>query len=270
MTEPRVIIPNPRIPSLLGLLNLILGSLLLLAGLAVIGWTLSYPSLLQMTRTPEREERTREREALETKIEHVQKLFDRETDPAIREKLRSEIIALEGEVETKFGDVTLDDRVRSMKDPRIAVPFWLDNIAGLFLNGLMIAAGMGLVALRTWGRRLALQVAALKLLKVIVMTVLTVGFLVPLNVVRTREFYERIEARARAQGMGANAGMGTQVAEMTAITSTITSVGFGIIAMIYPALSLWLLNKPSVRAACTTTVPNRRVPVFAEERTGAA
>jgi len=255
MSGPVVVIPNPRIPSVVGTLNIVFGILLLLAGLGTVGWTLAYPHLRKAAvgASKSEQERAKRVAEIDTKLADLNKKLAAEKDFAVRERLRDEIGELQDERDENEFDVT-DLETQNMKDPRVAVPFWANHLLGILLNALMITSGVGLVALRAWGRKLALQVAAVKLVKLAIMTIVAVGLTIPLQVVRTRQLWAKLEARSGSAGpMGTS--MSVQMTQFAAVYATVVAVGFGVTGMIYPALSLWLLSKPSVRAAFASRKP---------------
>jgi hypothetical protein len=248
MADAKVVIPNTRIPSVLGTLNIIFGILLLLSSLVVVGWTLAAPQLVKMVTPPDAQNRQEARKAeLRAREADLRKKSEAERDPDARARLRQEID--EARDELKSIEVAQDDLSgRDMKDPRVAVPFWTDHCLGILLNALMVASGAGLVALRPWGRRLAIQVAVAKVAKLAVFTLLAVFLTIPLQAVRVRQAWARVELRSRGPApFGSSAG--NQIAQVTAIYSTLVAVGYGSCGVIYPLLSLWLLSKRSTRAA---------------------
>ena len=248
MTGASVVIPNPRIPSALGTLNIVFGILLLISSVAVVGWSLASPHLAEMVASPgdQQQRETRKREAA-AQLAALTKKLESERNPNVRADLQAQIETLEEE--QALDDLDADELSgREMKDLRVALPFWADHVLGIVLNALMIISGAGLVALRPWGRKLALSVAGLKMVKLLILTLVAVFLTIPLQVVQSRRAWAKMEARSRRTAPFGQS-MGNQVAQMTAISATAMAVGFGATGLIYPALSLWLLNLRSVRAA---------------------
>lgn len=251
MTRANVVIPNPRIPSILGTLNIAFGILLILSSLCLIAWTIMLARLEQSTRaarTPKLEER----------LTDLRARLQAEPNSGERARLQSQIDALEEEKADNEGAADLLGG-QTMKDPIIAVPFWIDHGLGVILNLLMLASGVGLVALRPWGRKLALGVAGLKLAKLAVLTLVTVFVIVPFQITQTRTTWAKLEMR-QSPGMTPARKLANDMALMTATYATVSAVGFGLVGMVYPALSLWLLNKPSTRAALHTVRGEKKLP----------
>ena len=103
---------------------------------------------------------------------------------------------------------------------------------------------------------MAVQVAALKVAKLIVLTLLAIFLTIPVQTLKMRQAWAKFEVRSRSAAPFGSS-MGTQVTQTTAVYTTVMAVGFGIGGMLYPALSLWLLNKRSVAAALITPMRGR-------------
>jgi hypothetical protein len=115
----------------------------------------------------------------------------------------------------------------------------------------MIISGAGLMALAEWARRLALGVAWLKILRWVAMIVVTLVLILPVTVERTQKMFAQIEAQAKVPaGARATVGPMAQMGRYTAILSAVAMVFSGVVASVYPALSLWFLTRPPCRAAC--------------------
>jgi nitrogen fixation/metabolism regulation signal transduction histidine kinase len=120
----------------------------------------------------------------------------------------------------------------------------LDGVATLLLNALLIAAGVGLLAKKEWGRRLSLWTAGLKIAAAVVIQAYYLTVVVP----------------------DLSAGMATMVSGMVAqqadpaeaeqakqMFGTVYSITYGgvaimtlLLAIIYPIVSLTLLTRPRV------------------------
>lgn len=249
MTAPRVVFPNPRIPSMIGTLNIVFGLLLLLSSLAVIVWTLASPQLVALVESPTaRSAREAGKAERARRMAELTKQRTAATDPGDQLRVQREIDDLTDE-QTAEEFAAGNFNGRDERDPRQAVPFWTDHVLSVVLNGLMALSGAGLVALRPWGRRLAVRVAAVKAVKLVLFTMIAVFLTIPDQAARTREFWARMDLRTgRSAAFGTS--MAVPMAQMAAVSAGATAVGFGAAGLVYPLVSLWLLNRPSVRAAC--------------------
>ncbi len=120
----------------------------------------------------------------------------------------------------------------------------IDAASGLVLNALMFATGIGLVNLRSWGARWWTWLAGAKIVRLVVVWG---GFIVAV-------------IPALSDGMGRYVigtmpfpqGRGPTLADLTkiyAVANLILAVSMIALGSIYPAISLWLLGRPGVRAS---------------------
>jgi hypothetical protein len=251
---PRVVVPNPRIPSMLGMFNLIVGLVLMLAGLASIAWTVASPALYAYAQRQVSVNAARAEGDRLAKIEALKKERVKETSPDRKSQIDDEIAELEAASE--LDDLELVDH--DMEDPRVAVPYWINTILGLVLNALLALSGAGLLALSAWGRTLALRVSAIKLAWIAVALVYTLSVEIPATAQRARMQYAKAEAR-QAKRVGsppiANPLSATTSATAEAAATAVWESGVTLFAAIYPVLTLWLLNKRSVKAAFLLASP---------------
>jgi hypothetical protein len=121
----------------------------------------------------------------------------------------------------------------------------------------MIVAGIALLGLKEWGRRLAIWVAGLKLARLLAIAAAFFIVLVPIEVRKAREQYSKVQVVIGASPGGSGAGRSMTASMVTSflIMETIQVVGFTLVGSIYPALTLWLLTRPAARAACQPALP---------------
>jgi hypothetical protein len=134
------------------------------------------------------------------------------------------------------------------QSPVVKAYFVSDLVTGLLLNVAMFASGIGLVALKGWGRALAQWVNMIKLGRL----VLLYGILMPLVVVPLLR-QNMIEAM---QGMK-NAGDVAEGSMAMGYGMIATSLMVLVLGLIYPLLSLILLSRPGVKLACGGAEPER-------------
>jgi hypothetical protein len=117
----------------------------------------------------------------------------------------------------------------------------------MFFNVLMLISGVGLIRLREWGRKLAVWVAALKIVRLIVLYGIFIMVMVPIFVKLILDMFEEM-----AQSLPPGAGR-PPIAGMTTMFGTmfsVSAVAVMILGSIYPGIVLWLLTRPGVKAAC--------------------
>jgi hypothetical protein len=127
-------------------------------------------------------------------------------------------------------------------------------ISGMILNVLMVIAGVGLLGLAEWGRRLAITVAWLKIVRWIAMIVVTLVLILPITVKKVQKMTDSIQAQVQAQAKsGGRPAPPMPMLNLSMFTSIAGAFGMiftALIASIYPALSIWFLTRLPARAAC--------------------
>jgi hypothetical protein len=121
----------------------------------------------------------------------------------------------------------------------------VDAATGLVLNIVMIVAGIGLLRLRRWGRKLALWTAALKIGRLVVVQGVALFVTVPII---AESMGNAVEGMI-PQGSGPGPPPGT-FHTVYGVMFSVQSLAFVLFGSIYPAICLWLLRKPAVKAAC--------------------
>lgn len=132
-----------------------------------------------------------------------------------------------------------------MQSPLVRNFSLVDTFIGFGLNVAMIVGAAGLVGLREWGRKTVVIVAAVKIAKLAVMSVLAVVWILPIQMKAMRE---GLEPLMRNQPKGAP--VGSLTGEMLAAVSMGSTLIWLLLASIYPILLLVMLSKRRVRAAC--------------------
>ena len=89
-----------------------------------------------------------------------------------------------------------------MSDMRLAIYYFAEVTAGMVLNVLMVISGVGLLGLAEWGRRLAIGVAWLKIVRWVAMVVVTMVVIVPITTEKTTKGLQQIQAQAKAKSGG--------------------------------------------------------------------
>jgi len=127
---------------------------------------------------------------------------------------------------------------------------------------LMAISGAGLLGLAEWGRRLAIGVAWLKIVRWLAMIVVTMVLILPITMQKTDKMFQSIQAQATANSRGGPVTPMVGLGTITAVMGAIFMVFSAVVACVFPGLSLWFLTRPPTRAACFKS-PN---PATTEQR----
>ena len=138
---------------------------------------------------------------------------------------------------------------------------WLDVLGGPVLNLLLVFSGVGLILRKNWARLLALAIAALKLVRLVALTALLVGSVIPhlsaaldslMDTDMGRQVITRAIQRQQAQ-QGAPPGgpqpSPDEIAHALRGVSTGFAIFFACFGSVYPLVVLILLTRPGARAA---------------------
>jgi len=255
--KPSWVVPNPQIPRTFGLLNIIFGVIMLLVGVFYAAWLVLAPSFTKAMQEQMVQQQAALKAQRQTQIADLKRQEADAKTEAEKQALQSTRASIEATPEpdvTAFQDLT---GWNILSDRRLAIYYVSEIGLGILLNLLMIIAGGGLMALAEWGRRLALGVAWLKILRWVAMAIVTLTLVLPITMERTHKAFAKMDAQVRAGGAATPMKM-TDLARISAITGAITAVVGAVLACVYPALTLWFLTRPRARAACLAVAPKAR------------
>jgi hypothetical protein len=248
------VVPNPQIPRTFGIMNLVFGILMLLVGAGYIVVWLVSPSfqkqaVVQLEQQQAKKKAERDAKLAELKGKEAAAKTKEETDT-----LKDEQEALESNVQPDLSAVNDLVGWSIFSDIRLAIYSFSEVIAGMILNVLTVITGVGLLALAEWGRRFAVYVAWLKIVRWVAMIVVTLVLILPIAVQKFQKITDSIQAQVQVQAKSGgrpppplpmmNPSM------IMSIFGAIAMVFNGLIASIYPAVSIWFLTRPPARAAC--------------------
>jgi hypothetical protein len=140
-----------------------------------------------------------------------------------------------------------------MNDPKVLRFTLIDAVTGLAVNAAMLASGIGLINLQRWGARLWTWTAWIKIVRLVVLW----GFMY--IIVVTPSLSENMGRSAVAMlNSQVGARRAPPLGELTkvyAVMNLIVGVGMVVFGSVYPAISLWILGRPGVKAALRKEAP---------------
>ncbi|WP_406696615.1 hypothetical protein V5E97_37085 [Singulisphaera sp. Ch08] len=252
--------PKPGLPKAIGSLNVAFGFFLFLIGLGpldLIGpsFTQNQPFKLEPGDAQNFYDQYRQRQILE-----LQTREESTTDDAKKAALRAERLELSTSHQKNL-EKHIDLKSINYVLLLLNWYYWADFATGPVLNLLMLASGIGLTQLRVWARKMAIWVALLKIGRIIALTLFFTIVIVPqahraLQAVAPTELGKVIIAKANATlSQGRTSPPPVQYTaenfalNMVAMAYILALFGM-ILCLIYPAVTLVILTRPSVKAAC--------------------
>jgi hypothetical protein len=116
----------------------------------------------------------------------------------------------------------------------------------------MLAGGIGLMSLAEWGRKLTLWVAGIKIARLLSLLVFGVLIVIPRTTQTQMAQFRELEAQQK-QAAGGRAVASpinmTEMAKVSIATTYATTLGYYLVAPIFPVLLLVLLTRKRSRAA---------------------
>jgi hypothetical protein len=254
---PKWVVPSPQIPRTFGSLNIVFGAIMLLVGLGYAFWYFYAPTFstqMQAQIEQQQAKRKAERAAELAKLKREEAAAKTEEEKKAAKEARE---AFESVAEADVVDITDLTGVNVLTDRRVATFYWAEVSSGVLLNLLMIISGVGLVMLTEWGRKLALGVCCLKIVRWIFVLVATLVMVIPITSERMQGVFTKIQVQAKAGGA---VPMAADMIKITAIAGGVMSVVTAILGSIYPAIALVFLSLARSRAACLEGQPATRSP----------
>ena len=243
------VLPKPRIPKTLGILNIIFGVLMLLFGCCVVSFMFVWPTISEVAQKGIKDQRAMiqaKQDARLKDLDERQKAAKTEEEKkVIQQEKEAEIAATPKIAEPDFGSID-----NMMTDPTIKTFTLILYGTGAILSLLLLIAGIGLVRRTSWGRSLTLAWAAIQLLQLILVTSYDGIVISPIQHVQAEKMLAKMEddvkagkaAPGTAESMRLAGSMGGSVALRMGL--------WVLVGSIYPIIVLILLNLAGARAAC--------------------
>ncbi len=243
------VVPNVRIPKVLGILNIVFASGILLCGLCSGFYYMMLPGLMKASVTMQQtavKQFEEEQKADLKKLEEAEKAAKSEEDKAAIEEQRIEV---RSRPKPTFG--LNDPSTLGLDSPKLKAYMWADLLTSLVLNLMMLVAGIALVNRKPSGITLGLWTAGLKIIRLILIySLFAIVVVPPLAQSMGKIAIQAMNAQVTGKPMPPSIDMAFLVRTYT-IMYTVGAVGMIVVGSIYPIVSLWLLSRPGARAACS-------------------
>lgn len=240
----RYVEPDVSLARTLGVLNMVFAAVLLL-GCNLCGGSLS---LMAVAGAPLVAKGVGQEVAREQR--RIERLKEQERDTE-DEQERADLAQQRETIERKLAEIPdFGEAAKGFGSPASIVYVVADLALGIPLNVMMFAAGMGMLSLRPWGRTLAVWTMALKIVRLVPLELFYTIVIAPqwahaltgfvVSSMRSGQAPPGFEAQISATYLGSYIGMG---------------VAMLVLGPIYPAICLWLLTRPKVKAAFQRPAP---------------
>jgi hypothetical protein len=243
------VVPNLLIPRTLGILNIVFASLVLCCGLFSVASIAFMPAFQKAMQSQVKQVEVKVGQRRQAALDALQD----EEKSAKTEAERTAIAVRRASVmsspkQTLVGS-TMDMEAMGLTDPKLLGYWYADIFSGIVLNLVMLISGIGLIRLRPWGRSIWLWTAGVKIVRLLLLYGYFALAVVPIMSEKLgRAIGTMMAQQQQAFGRGGGPSVDMLV-RIYAITYTIYAVGIIVVGSIYPAISLWLLNKTNVKAA---------------------
>lgn len=249
------VVASPQIPRVMGILNIFFASTLMVCGLCTLASAALYPMWQAVMTKLEADMRKQEDKDRKAALERIEAdAQDAQTD---QQKLEIENRRKEVENRPRLSQtLKMDLKSAGLDDSRLIGFLWVEYLTSLVLNLLMLGAGIGLVMQRTWGLKLGLWTAALKIVRLVLVYGYMAFVIAPVASQAIGKMAVQQVAMQQKAMKGATpppAAMAEMVTKIYAVMITSYAATVIVVGSIYPAVSLWLLSRPRAWAACLDT-----------------
>jgi hypothetical protein len=255
--------PNRTIPRVVGILNIVFAAGLLLVGLCFMGLTIASPWIAQAAKEAQARSEVEQQEKQKAELKALEEMEQEAKTEEEKAELRGMRKASKPNkarlVATKL---PMFDVMRLMRDRRLTAWTWTQVGTGIVVNLLLLASGIGLVQLKPWGRTLGLWTAATKIIRLVVLYAYALVAIVPaLARMMGEEAFKMVIQQHQVTGRPLPGYMTLSWWTKTyTLIYSVMFIGMIVAGSVYPLVVLWLLSRPSARAACATNrSPSERV-----------
>jgi hypothetical protein len=249
------VLPTPRRAKLVGTLNIVFASLLLLYILFQLTMIFFTPAIMEMSTDVIKQAQAKVDQKRKDEVAELKKEAAEAKTAEEKKQFEERLSTLE-----KAPQVTMPDMSKvtdMMKNPVIKANQWGNMLSGLALNIAMLVSGIGLVQLKEWGRQLALWTFGLKIVRLGVLAVVMIVFVIPIT---TKMSSDMMAGMMQSGAGGPPAALMGNLAKFQAAAATAQAVLGLLFGSIWPVIGIVLLSMPGTRAACLALQPKPRFP----------
>jgi len=252
---PEYVLPTPQRAKLVGTLNIVFASLLLVYIVFQIAMLFFTPVLMQMSGDVMKQAQAKVDEQRKSQMDALKQEAAQAKTAEEKSQIEQRRTALE-----KSPQVTVPDMSKMadmLKAPAYQAYVWSDLISGLLLNVAMLISGIVLVQLKESGRKLALWTFGLKVVRLCALAVLMIIVVIPITSRMTSEMMAGITKGGAGTSPTAVFG---DMAKLQAALGSVQAVLGAVFGSIWPIVGMVLLTRPGTRAACQASAAKPPLP----------
>lgn len=242
--SPYPVEPNSSLPKTLGVLNIVFACVLMLCGLCA-GANVGMQAVMGPMMAAQREQLTQTLQAEhQAKLKKLQDDIDATDDEEEKSALQAKL-----KKEQAMPVPTIPDTTKMVASPVMKTYMLADAVTGVLLNLLMLASGIGLLALKEWGRSLALWVAGLKIIRLVALYGYCALVVAPEWAQQVRRVFDEINKSVPQGGKTISPQEMNQMTTVMGAMMTGTCIAMIVLGAIYPLVLLVALTRRRVKAA---------------------
>ena len=247
--------PKSGTPKVLGILNIVFGSALVLGGICC-GMNLTMQAALAPMITAQQQQlqqqmkstQDAERDERLKKLDEQEQAAQTEEEKLTIQSQRQTVLATPPVVMPVMPDMS---KMYGMNNPRVMGYSVTDILSGLLLNVFLLISGAGLVGMREWGRKLAVWIAAIKIGRLFLLTIYSIIFVAPVMAKQmTEALQQMLSQMPPGRGGAPPPQMGSELATIYGTMMTVSAAAMLVFGSIYPGILLWALTRPAAKDAC--------------------
>lgn len=252
--EPGLVLPKPQTARVFGILNIVFAGMTffyiyfsaLMFLFAPVGASLVRAWMGNLQRQMTRQ--------VDSQVQTLERLRDAATDPIKRADFDTRLAQLKANPRPNLTQMAAG--MEQLENPTIRTYSLVGFLVSVPLTAVGLISGFGLLSLREWGRKLAVGISGINLGYLVVSMVIAIIVVFP---IQSRLAMKQIEAQQKFQaslmrGGGPPPGpTAQQMGGMMAISTTLSGLFGFALAATYPVISIWMLSRPAVKAACRPT-----------------
>ncbi len=246
---PGFVTPNPKGPKSIGLWSVLFSLVLLSCSVLNLSVILAMPWIQGMLQSVDKTVQDQAQARRQASIEKLESDIKAMADPEQKKLLEEQLEATKKQPAQKGPMVGAAFKV--MGEPKLRAMYLVDYGSAVVLNGMMLVSGLGLLALKEWGRKLALWTAGSKIARLTILMLVNILVMVPLMQKQfgkvIQEMSDQGQGNAGAQQF---AGMFKTIMDGMQVFAWVGgSIGL-MAAIAFPIIVIVVLVKPESKAAC--------------------